>query len=52
MGVWGEESHLTFRITTISTVRVSLDQFPDGEAICGFFGGNGHVFTHTLVSVI
>src|SRR5712692_9863987 len=40
MGVRGEERHLTFRIATIGTVRVRLDKFPDGEAICGFFGGD------------
>jgi hypothetical protein len=27
-------------------VRVSLDELPDGEAICGFSRGNGDVFAH------
>jgi hypothetical protein len=31
-------------------VRVGLDEFADGEAICGLGRRNGDVFAHRLVS--
>jgi hypothetical protein len=50
MGVWGEERHLTFRIAAIGAMCVGLDEFPDREAIRGFFRGDASVFGHDLVS--
>ena len=44
---FGKEGHLTLCIATIGTVRVGLDNLPDGEAICGSFGGNTSVFVHS-----
>jgi hypothetical protein len=38
VGVRRKECHLTFRIATIGTVRVGLDEFADCEAIRGFLG--------------
>src|ERR1700721_3008050 len=43
-----EECHLTFCITTVSTMRVPLDELPDGKAIRCFFGGDGQMFAHTI----
>ena len=51
VGVFGKESHLTFRIATIGAVCVSLDELADGEAIRGFFGGDGDVFAHERASL-
>jgi hypothetical protein len=50
MGVWSKECHLTFCIAAIGAVRVGLDEFPDREAIRGFFRGHANVFSHDLVS--
>src|SRR5882757_7842419 len=50
MGVWSKECHLTFCIAAIGAVRVGLDEFPDREAIRGFFRGDASVFSHDLVS--
>jgi hypothetical protein len=44
MGVRGKESHLTGRVAPVGTMRISLDEFPDGEAIRGFLGGDADVF--------
>jgi len=38
-GIRGKESHLTFRIATIGTVCVGLDEFSDREPIRGFIPG-------------
>jgi hypothetical protein len=37
------------RIATISAVCVGLDEFADGETICGFLRGNTNVVAHELV---
>src|SRR5579871_6661209 len=50
MRVCSKESHLAFRITTIRAVSVSLNEFPDSKAICGFFRGNSYMFAHPLFS--
>src|SRR5260370_21677687 len=50
MGVWSKECHLTVCIAAIGAVRVGLDEFPDREAIRGFFRGDASVFSHGLVS--
>jgi hypothetical protein len=50
VGVRGKERHLTYRIPTIGAVCVSLDEFPDSEAIRSFTGRDGNVFAHELVS--
>src|ERR1700739_2410275 len=50
MGVWSKECHLTFGIAAIGAVRVGLDEFPDREAIRGYFWGDASVFSHGLVS--
>jgi hypothetical protein len=34
----GKERHLAFRIATIGTVGIGLDEFSDGEAIRSLFG--------------
>jgi hypothetical protein len=44
VGVFGEESHLTFRIATIGAVRVGLNDFPDRETIRGFLRRDSNVF--------
>src|ERR1700751_1454075 len=46
MSVWGKERHLTFRIPAIGAVCVGLDEFPDGETIRSFLGGDSSVFAH------
>jgi hypothetical protein len=46
VAVLGKERHLAFRITTIGTVGVGLDELPDSKAIRGVFGN-----TLTLVKV-
>src|SRR5260221_5019672 len=46
MCVCGEESHLTFCIATIRTVRVSLHQLPNGETVGRFAGGEREVLSH------
>src|ERR1700745_2459862 len=46
MCVFGEESHLAFRIATIRTVRVSLHQLPNGETVGRFAGGEREVLSH------
>jgi hypothetical protein len=51
VGIFGKERHLTFRIATISAVRVSLNKLTDSEAIRGFARGDGDVFAHELVSL-
>src|SRR6267378_2729943 len=48
MGLFGKECHLTFRVATVGTVRVSLDEFSDRETICGFGGRDRGVYTHEL----
>src|ERR1700722_12697332 len=50
MGVWSKECHLTFCIAAIGAGRVGLDEFPDREAIRGFFREDAGVFSHGLVS--
>jgi hypothetical protein len=52
MSVCGEKRHLTSCVATIGAVRVGLDEFPDGEAVRGFLGGDGNVLAHELVSLI
>src|ERR1700677_5142019 len=51
MGVWGKESHLPLRITAVGAVCVGLDEFPDGKPVRGFFGRDGDVPAHELVSL-
>src|SRR5262249_35797958 len=41
VSILGKERHLTLRVATIGAVRVSLDEFPYGEAIRGLGGGDG-----------
>jgi hypothetical protein len=38
--VSGKQSHLTFRIVTISAFCAGLDELPDREAIHGFVWGH------------
>ena len=40
--------HLTFHISMIGTVRVSLDQFPDGDPIFDLIEGDGDMCAHEL----
>jgi hypothetical protein len=46
VGIRGKESHLTFRVATISTVCVGFDKFADGQTVGCFFGGAAGVFAH------
>jgi hypothetical protein len=46
VSVLGKKRHLTFRITAIGTMRVSLDEFTNRETISGFSGGDSDVFAH------
>ena len=46
MRLCGKERHLAFRIAAVRTVRVSFDEFPDGEAIRSLSGGNSNVLAH------
>jgi hypothetical protein len=45
------KSHLTFRIASIGAMCVGLDEFPNREAIRGFFKRDAKVFTHILMSL-
>src|SRR5580700_12065816 len=47
MRICGEESHLTFRIATISAVCIGLNQFADGKPIRGFIWGDADLFAHS-----
>ena len=51
MGVWREESHLASCIAAIGAVCVRLDEFPNGKAVRGFAGGDGHVLAHERASL-
>jgi hypothetical protein len=52
MRVCGEKRHLTLRIAPIGAMGVGLDEFPDSEAIRGFFGRDRNAFAHNLVSLV
>ena len=44
MCVFGKESHLIFRITTICAVRVCFDELSNGETVGRFAGGEREGF--------
>ena len=46
MRICGEKRHLTSCIAPVGTMRVGLDEFPDGEAIRGFSWGDRNVLAH------
>src|SRR3984957_2960356 len=50
MGVCSKERHLLLRITAVGAVCVGFDEFPDGEPVRGFFGREGDVLAHELIS--
>jgi hypothetical protein len=48
--VGGERLHLGHRIARIAAMRISLDKFPNGEAIRRCSGGDGSVVGHGSLS--
>src|SRR5580692_3560765 len=46
MRICGEKRHLALRIAPVGAMRIGLDEFPDSEAIRGFFRGDRSVFAH------
>jgi hypothetical protein len=52
MCVFGKESHLIFRITTICAVRVCFDELSNGETVGRFAGGEREVLRHGLISLV
>src|SRR6516165_3776987 len=52
MCVFGEESHLTFCIATIGTVRVGFDELSNGETVGRFAGGEREVLRHGPISLV
>jgi hypothetical protein len=51
MSIRGQKRHLTSCVAAIGAVRVGLDELLDGEAVRSFFGGDGNVLAHELVSL-
>jgi hypothetical protein len=47
VAVAGKKGHLTLGIPTIGAMRVSFDEFSDGEPVRGFCWRDAYVFAHS-----
>jgi len=47
VGVFGEQGHLALGVPPVGTVRVGVDELPDGEPVGRFAAGYREMDTHS-----